>query len=105
MIVVQNHILVNEGFRKEFEERFQKRNGDIDKFPGFLSNKILKPLEGKEYIVMTFWRSMDDFRAWVNSEDFKRAHSRDIPEGMFDGKSHLTIHEVIMDTDQINEKP
>ncbi|MGP6240209.1 antibiotic biosynthesis monooxygenase family protein [Cuniculiplasma sp. SKW4] len=104
MIVVQNHIPVNEKFKKEFEDRFRKRNGDVDKFPGFLSNKILKPVEGNEYIVMTFWNSMDDFKAWVNSEEFKKAHSGDIPDGMFDGKSHLTIHEVIINTEKTIEK-
>ena len=99
MIVVQNHIPVNENFREEFERRFSRRNRDVDNFPGFIRNDILRPDEGNEYVVMTFWRSMDDFHAWVNSDDFKKAHSKHIPEGMFDGKSHLTIHEVIISTE------
>ncbi len=36
MIVVQNHIPVNENFREEFEQRFSKRNKDADNFPGFV---------------------------------------------------------------------
>ncbi len=101
MIVVQNHIPVNPEFRDEFERRFRERNGDVDKFPGFIRNDILKPVEGNEYIVMTFWKSMEDFRAWTKSQDFHNAHSKKIPEGMFSGKSHLTIHEIIISTEKL----
>ena len=101
MIVVQNHIPVNEKFRDEFEKRFSQRNKDVDNFPSFIRNDILRPVDGNEYVVMTYWRSMDDFHAGVNSEDFKRAYSKHIPEGMFDGKSHLTVHYVIISTESI----
>ena len=104
MIVVQNHIPVNDKFRDEFEKGFSQRNKDVDNFPGFIRNDILRPVDGNEYVVMTYWRSMDDFHAWVNSEDFKRAHSKHIPEGMFDGKSHLTVHDVIISTESKEKK-
>ena len=64
MIVVQNHIPVNENFREEFEQRFSKRNGGADNFPGFVRNDILRPNEGNKFVVMTFCRGIDDFHAW-----------------------------------------
>ena len=32
MIVAQNHIPVDENFREEFEQKFSKRNRDVDNF-------------------------------------------------------------------------
>lgn len=100
MIVVQNHIAVRMEFHEEFERIFRERNSSLSKFKGFLYNYVLRPKDGNEYIVMTVWNSMEDFQRWVDSDDFRKAHSGSIPEGMFEGRSHLTIHDVVTVTEK-----
>lgn len=98
MIVVQNRVPVNEGFEEEFLERFRTRRGLVDGHPGFIRNLVLRPIRGDRFIVLTFWETEEDFRAWTESEAFKEAHSRVPPKDMFKGHGELEIHEVALDT-------
>ncbi|MCL4314680.1 MAG: antibiotic biosynthesis monooxygenase [Candidatus Thermoplasmatota archaeon] len=97
MIVVQNSIPVKDEYRDEFEKRFIGRDRSVDKFQGFIRNEILRPIKGENYIVMTYWRTMEDFKRWTESEEFRKSHSG-INDSMFSGKNILTIHEVIDST-------
>lgn len=98
MIVVQNRVPVAEGFEEAFLDRFRSRRGLVDGQPGFIRNIMLRPIQGEFFIVLTFWESEEQFRAWTKSEAFKEAHSRVPPEGMFKGHAELEIHEVALDT-------
>ncbi|MBY5968306.1 MULTISPECIES: antibiotic biosynthesis monooxygenase family protein [Halomonas] len=78
--IVNNRIYVNEGFEVEFEERFRRRAGEIDAQPGFIAMRVLRPLGNQApYVVETEWESQAAFRAWVGSDDFKRAHANPLP--------------------------
>ena len=67
---VNNRIFVNPGFEDEFEERFRRRAGEIDKQPGFVAMRVLRPLGNQApYVVETQWESQAAFRAWVGSDD------------------------------------
>jgi heme-degrading monooxygenase HmoA len=78
--VVNNRIYVNAGFEETFEARFRARAGEIDKQPGFVAMRVLRPQGNKApYVVETEWESQAAFRDWVNSEDFKRAHADPLP--------------------------
>ncbi len=98
MIVVQNRVPVNEGHEEGFLDRFRTRRGLVDDQPGFIRNMVLRPVKGDCFIVLTFWESVETFRAWTESEAFREAHSRVPPEGMFRGHAELEIHEVALDT-------
>jgi heme-degrading monooxygenase HmoA len=98
MIVVQNRVPVAEGHEEAFIERFRTRRGLVDGQPGFIRNMVLRPVKAECFIVLTFWESEDDFRAWTESEAFKQAHSRVPPREMFRGKSEIEIHEAALDT-------
>lgn len=113
MIVVTNRIPVAEGFEEDFEARFRDRAHLIDQFPGFLRNRILRPVarrfdhssgqwsetdEQGYYLVQTYWESEEQFWAWTNSEEFRKAHSNRPPAEMFAGKNVLEIHDVALDT-------
>ena len=98
MIVVQNRVPVAEGQEEAFLERFRTRRGLVDGHPGFIRNMVLRPIKGEFFIVQTFWESRAAFRAWTESDDFREAHSRVTPEGMFRGHAELEIHEVALDT-------
>ncbi|MBH8580269.1 antibiotic biosynthesis monooxygenase [Halomonas pacifica] len=78
--IVNNRVFVNPGFEAEFEERFRRRAGEIDQQPGFIAMRVLRPLGNQApYVVETEWESQAAFRAWVGSDDFKRAHANPLP--------------------------
>ena len=101
MFVVMNRIPVNPDYAEQFEERFRTRAGEVDKMKGFIRNQVLRPETGEDpYIVMTFWKSKEDFDAWVNSEAFQRGHARSgtLPHEAFKGRAKLESFEVILDS-------
>ncbi|MGQ7245713.1 antibiotic biosynthesis monooxygenase family protein [Halomonas sp. V046] len=78
--IVNNRIYVNPGFEDEFEARFRARAGQIDKQPGFVAMRVLRPMGNQApYVVETEWQSQAAFRGWVGSDDFKRAHANPLP--------------------------
>ena len=44
MIVVTNRIPVAAGHEKEFEDRFRNRAHLIDQSPGFIANRVMRPV-------------------------------------------------------------
>ncbi len=115
MIVVTNRIPVAEGYEIDFEDRFRNRVHLVDQSPGFIRNEVHRPKSVKfdhetggwiedpdaqgYYEVKTWWRSMEDFVAWTQSESFAKAHSNRPPKEMFAGPSKLLVHEVFLSTD------
>lgn len=97
MFIVANRVPVATGWEDEFEERFRKRAGQIDKQPGFVCMQVLRPQsDGTPYVVLTTWKDKAAFDAWVGSDDFKLAHSHPMPKEAFDGEGKLEMHEVIV---------
>jgi len=115
MVIVTNRIPVAEGHEIDFEDRFRKRVHMVDQAPGFIRNEVHRPRpmkfdresgqwnEDKEtqgfYEVKTWWRAMEDFVAWTQSESFAAAHKSRPPKEMFAGSSELAVHEVFLSTD------
>lgn len=67
---------VQEGHEKEFIERFQKRARLIDKVKGFKGVYVLQHTQtANKFLVVTLWKDEADFVAWVNSEEFRKAHA------------------------------
>ncbi len=95
MIVVQNHIPVDPSMSHDFEQRFSNTNENMKHMKGFVKNEILRPVKADTYVVLTYWETMSDFKAWTESEDFKKAHSRKPTPGMITGENYLTIHEIV----------
>lgn len=99
MYVVMNRVMVNKGWEEEFETRFKKRSGQIDKVPGFVSMQILQPdNEAQPYIVMTHWEDKSAFENWVGSEDFKLAHQNPMPQEAFSEGGGLESYRVVINS-------
>lgn len=99
MFIVANRIPVAQEWQSEFEDRFRKRAGEINKQPGFVSMQILKPVsEDAPYVVHTHWQDENAFKAWVKSEDFKLAHQNPLPREAFTGKPVIEKHQVVVAT-------
>lgn len=102
MITVANRIYVNPEYADAFEERFRQRAGLVDEMDGFISNKVLRPVnDGDPYVVLTFWASHEAFEEWTQSEAFRKGHAQSgtLPKEAFSGKNKLEIHEVIQDSE------
>lgn len=96
MILVQNHLLVRKEYAKQFEDAFRSSQTDMKGVVGFVRTEILRPVKGNEYIVATYWNSMDDFNQWVGSDQFRSSHSRSsLPRDAFEAQSSITLHEIV----------
>ncbi len=95
--VVANRVFVKPQYAEEFEQRFRKRSGQIDRQAGFVRMEVLKPQsENTPYVVLTHWENEDAFRNWVGSEDFKRAHQNPMDKDAFLDGGGLEQYEVII---------
>ena len=104
MYVVANRVQVAQEWQEKFEQRFQRRAGQIEKNPGFIRMEILRPVSADDpYVVLTHWRDKQAFEAWVNSEDFKLAHQNPLPKEAYRGEGRLERFEVIIHTPTLDE--
>ncbi|MCB2211208.1 antibiotic biosynthesis monooxygenase [bacterium] len=77
MFCAMNRITVQEDYVEKFEYMFKTRAGEVDKEPGFVDVKILRPKQpGKPYIVLSFWETEANFQQWVDSGAYMKGHSR-----------------------------
>ena len=80
----------------EFEQRFATRAGKVENAPGFEGFDLLRPNDDRELcLVVTRWRSEDDFRAWVASSDFAAGHSQHRERGPVGTSSELWSFDVL----------
>jgi heme-degrading monooxygenase HmoA len=93
MIVVMNRIPVAEGREADFEKTFMERDSAVDLMPGFVDLQVLRPAEGRLYVVLTRWHSRADFERWTHSDAFVAAHRKQTP-GLVESRPTLEIYEV-----------
>ncbi|MFD2672574.1 antibiotic biosynthesis monooxygenase family protein [Marinicrinis sediminis] len=99
---VINNIPVTPEGREAFEERFLNRARMIEEEPGFRAIRVLRPLQGDTYRILTFWETEADFANWQQSKAYEKAHQkRHTPQGMdqqkpsiFAGASFVTKYHV-----------
>jgi heme-degrading monooxygenase HmoA len=93
MVIVMNRIPVAEGREQDFEKTFIGRDRAVDKMPGFIDMQVLRPTEGRTYVVLTRWQSHEAFKTWTTSEAFVAAHRKQTP-GLAEARPSLEIYEV-----------
>ncbi len=75
-VVRVNAIDVAPDDAEELESRFASRAGEVEGMEGFEGFQLLRPTDERTtYLVVTWWRSDDDFRSWVESDAFRRGHA------------------------------
>lgn len=74
--VVMNHIPVTVEGQPVFEDRFAKRQGNVETMPGFQAFRLLKPEKGHTYIVFTQWDTKVHYENWKTSKSFQKAHQQ-----------------------------
>lgn len=94
MIAITNSLPVKEGAADQVIQRFSESRGNVQDFPGFVSMEVLKSEDAAEVLVITWWENMESFRAWVHSEEFKKAHDRGGTGELLAGHPKMTTYEV-----------
>ena len=95
-VVKINAITVPRDRFGEFEERFASRAGKVSGAPGFEGFELLRPNDERDVcLVITRWRSEQDFRAWVSSQDFAAGHAQHREQGPIGTVSELWSFDVL----------
>ena len=95
-IVKINAITVDRDRFDEFAERFATRAGRVSSAVGFESFQLLRPTDERNVcLVITQWRSEEDFEAWVHGPDFAAGHSQHRQSGPVGTASEIWSFEVL----------
>jgi heme-degrading monooxygenase HmoA len=95
-VVKINAITVPRERFDEFQERFANRAGKVSGAPGFESFELLRPNDDREVcLVITRWRSEEDFQAWFASADFAAGHAQHRTSGPVGTASELWSFDVL----------
>jgi heme-degrading monooxygenase HmoA len=74
-IVRINAIEVSEESGDELGHRFAARAGAVDNADGFEGFELMRPTDGRTtWLVVTRWRDLEAFDAWVASPAFAHGH-------------------------------
>jgi heme-degrading monooxygenase HmoA len=102
-IVKINAITVPHERRDEFARRFAARAGRVSDATGFESFELLAPNDDREVcLVLTRWRSEEDFQAWVRSADFAAGHAQHRSGGSVGTASEVWSFDVL-ETEEAEE--
>jgi len=95
-VVKINAITVPRERFDEFAERFASRAGRVSGAAGFEGFELLRPNDEREVcLVLTRWRTEDDFQAWVASSDFAAGHAQHRERGPVGTASELWSFDVL----------
>jgi heme-degrading monooxygenase HmoA len=95
-IVKINAITVPRERFDEFAQRFATRAGKVSSANGFEGFQLLRPNDDREVcLVITQWRSEDDFKAWMTSADFAAGHSQHRSSGPVGTASEVWSFDVL----------
>jgi heme oxygenase (mycobilin-producing) len=77
MFVSHSEIAVAVEQAESLEQAFRARARKVDAHVGFLGLELLRDI-GKQgrYLLVTRWRTREDFRAYMKSGDHEAAHAR-----------------------------
>lgn len=75
--VAINFISCKESYRQRFEELFGSRAHAIDRMPGFIDMRVLRPQnDSGDYLIVSFWETEEAFKTWTHSPEFLEGHRR-----------------------------
>ncbi|HMK41574.1 MAG TPA: antibiotic biosynthesis monooxygenase [Methyloceanibacter sp.] len=77
MFIAMNRFKVKKGSEHDFEQVWLSRETHLEDVPGFIEFHLLKGPEQDGHVLYashSTWRSEANFRAWTQSEAFRKAH-------------------------------
>jgi heme-degrading monooxygenase HmoA len=98
MYIAMNHFRVVPERSAEFEERWRTRESYLSDVPGFREFHLLRgPIEdgARQFASHSIWESEAAFRAWTESESFRKAHAQGSVAGVLLGPPKFVGWEVV----------
>lgn len=93
MFIAMNHFKVNAGKCEEFERAWRERETYLADVHGFEQFHLLKGATDEDgtqmYASHSVWRDEAAFRAWTESEAFRKAHAQGKMTGVLAGPPKL----------------
>lgn len=87
MYIAMNRFRIARGREEDFEKLWRERDSHLDGVPGFRTFSLLRGPQDDEstlYASHTTWEDEAAFRAWTESEAFKKAHAQArAPQGTY----------------------
>ncbi|KQL33244.1 antibiotic biosynthesis monooxygenase [Psychrobacillus sp. FJAT-21963] len=74
---VLQHIPLSDEGRPIFEYQYTKLTETVEKEPGFIALRVLKPLKSDTYIILTEWSGPNSFEVWKKSNPLNFDHVAD----------------------------
>ncbi len=93
-VAIINFPPIKEGKDDEFRKWFSWSNEEFSRMPGFISRKLLKPVQGGNYAAVVEHESRDTFMNMHNSPAHDEAGKRVQP--LFEGNPTPAFYEVII---------
>jgi heme-degrading monooxygenase HmoA len=77
MFVSHSEIAMDGGWGSVLEAAFRARARLVDAYDGFLGLELLRDVgQSGRYVLVTRWRTHEDFRRYMKSEDYRAVHAR-----------------------------
>ncbi len=100
MFIAMNRFRIALGREDVFEELWRSRDSQLDQVSGFKEFHLLKGPSDEEatlYASHTIWTSREDFEAWTQSENFRKAHANArAPQGTYLGHPNFEGFDVVL---------
>ncbi|HCR97185.1 MAG: antibiotic biosynthesis monooxygenase family protein [Halomonas sp.] len=100
MYIAMNRFQIAPGREEDFLEVWRKRDSHLSDVPGFKQFNMLQGASQEEHTVFishSVWESEAAFRAWTQSEAFRKAHAgAKSPEGIYLGPPKFEGYEVVL---------
>lgn len=92
-IVIITFPAIKEGKDADFRKWFASSGKTFSNFPGFISRKLLEPIEGGDYAAVVEFRDKTAFQAMHSDPKHDEAGKQVAP--LFDGSPTPTFYQVI----------
>jgi heme-degrading monooxygenase HmoA len=100
VFIAMNRFRIALGREDVFEEIWRNRESYLDEVPGFRAFHLLRGPTDDECTLFAshvVWDSREHFRAWVESDAFKKAHGQSrAPEGTYLGHPTFEGFDVVL---------
>ena len=100
MFIAMNRFRIAPGRESTFENLWRKRESYLESVPGFRDFHLLRGPACDEWVLYashSVWDSQDAFRAWTESEAFRKAHGQArSPAGTLLGHPEFEGFEVVL---------
>lgn len=100
---VINHFPVSDEARPIFEKHFLSRTVDMEKEPGFIAFRLLRPIKSDTYVAISQWVGKHSFEAWKNSKVYSEGLLGLQKQNIFNASSYLTTYTGVQTKKEENE--